>query len=181
MEKVIQGRSMRIFITGSESTGKSTLAEGLSDFYKSFHFPELARDYLDAHGPGYKEEDVEEIARMQIRQIRESPAEGLVFFDTGLIITLVWLEVKYGSSPSWLKKAIKEDGRGFYLVCQPDIPWVHDPLRENPGRREELNDIYINKIREFGFPFALVKGRGRERMNNAVRIIDGWILESTAK
>lgn len=172
---------MRIFITGSESTGKSTLTEGLSEFYNSIHFPELARDYLDAHGPGYTEEDVKEIARMQIRQIRESSAEDLVFFDTGLIITLVWLEVKYGSSPSWLNKAIEEYGRGYYLVCRPDIPWVYDPLRENPDRREELNDMYINKIRNFGFPFAIVKGEGRERMKNAVRIIDGWIQESTAK
>jgi nicotinamide riboside kinase len=181
MEKVIQGGSMRIFITGSESTGKSTLTEGLSEFYKSMHFPELAREYLDARGPGYTEEDVREIARLQIRQIRESPAEGLVFFDTGLIITLVWLEVKYGSSPSWLKNAIKEDGRGCYLVCQPDIPWVHDPLRENPDRRDELNEMYINKIKEFGFTFATVNGVGRERVENAVRIIDRWILESPVK
>jgi len=165
---------MKIFVTGAESTGKSELTSGLSNHYDSPFVPEYARDYLGSLNREYTKEDVCLIARKQIEQIRENQVRELVFFDTGLIITQVWLEVRFNSSPPWLEKAIREYGPGNYLVCQPDIPWVDDPLRENPDRREELNRLYIDKIKAAGFHYGLVEGMDEKRLSNAISIVNGW-------
>ena len=166
---------MNIFITGAESTGKSTLTEQLSKHFNVPCVPEFARDYISSLNRPYDISDLKIIGKEQIFQIRENHSKNLVLFDTGLVITYVWYEVKYGYVPNWLQQALPVHGNGKYLVCEPDLPWEPDPLRENPTLREELNSRYIRIIRDYGFEWDLVKGSGKERFAQAVRIVEHWM------
>jgi nicotinamide riboside kinase len=58
----------RICITGTESTGKSTLAEKLSIYYKTMHVPDYSRYYIDQLSRPYNRMDVLEIAQGIIEQ-----------------------------------------------------------------------------------------------------------------
>lgn len=173
--------SMNIFITGSESTGKSTLSKQIAEYFDIPLVTEFARDYITGLERDYIPSDLEIIGKQQIKQIMENEQEGLVVFDTGLIITSVWYQVKYGVIPEWLKKAIPKYGDGKYLICDTDIPWINDPVRENPHRREELNFLYQSKIREYGFDYEVVRGSGDVRLKNAIVIIEKWLSELTGK
>ena len=172
---------MNIFITGSESTGKSTLARLLSEHFGVACVPEFAREYIASLNRAYNYSDLELIAGRQIKQIEQNFSNDLVFFDTGLIITYTWFEHKYRQIPDWFVEAIPVYGKGKYLLCEADIPWKHDPVRENPDIRQELNSRYKELITDFGFELNRVDGAGEKRVNNAIKTIDFWVSGKETK
>jgi nicotinamide riboside kinase len=160
----------RIVITGPESTGKSLLCERLASHFKGIAVPEYARDYISGLHRTYTEDDVLSIARNQIEQFKKSRViSDPVFFDTGLIITKVWLEVVFNSKSEWIDHAIKTAAIDLHLLCAPDIPWVPDPLRENGGEmRNLLFDMYRKYLDAFKLPYRIIVGTGEERIRNAI-------------
>lgn len=66
----------RIVILGPESTGKSTLCEGLANHFSqsrpSGWVPEYAREYLETHGSNYQFNDLTTIARGQIESEQQA-------------------------------------------------------------------------------------------------------------
>jgi nicotinamide riboside kinase len=59
----------------------------------------------------------------------------------------------------------------LYLLCNTDLPWEYDPLRENPDDRERLFELYKKELEDRGFSFAIISGTGKERLENAVKAI----------
>jgi nicotinamide riboside kinase len=173
MAKSMEGGNMNrvFFITGAESTGKSTLTTALAEHFGGIGIPEYARTYLESIHRHYEYSDVEAIARRQIALIHENTGP-IVFFDTCLIILKIWFREVYNEVPDWLLKEIPLAGKGIYLLCEPDLPWLYDPLRENPYRREYLSQQYEIEIKAAGFTYFRVSGQGEERVKNAIEIIN---------
>lgn len=168
---------MRVVLTGAESTGKSTLAANLARHFGTLYIPEYARDYVTGLGRSYTYEDVEHIARTQVRQMKEFSANAgrILFLDTYLIITKVWFDVVFHRRPEWLSQEIDAQEIDLYLLCDTDIPWEADPVRENGGeRREELYRIYRKELEQAGCPFEVVTGLGEDRLGNAVKIVESY-------
>ena len=61
----------RIAIVGPESTGKSILSEQLAKHYNSLFVAEYAREYIEQLQRDYTIEDIETIARMQLKNENE--------------------------------------------------------------------------------------------------------------
>ena len=163
-----------VIITGAESTGKSVLTRQLSHFYQSPSFAEFPREYIEKTGRNYSYDDVISIALMQKAQMKKSYSinSRYVFFDTWLIITMVWFEVVFGKIPRWIPDTIRNATVDLFLLCDTDLPWVPDQLRENGGKmREFLQNRYIEAINAYGFKYQLVSGHSEERFNNAVEFI----------
>lgn len=173
MEKNHQegNRKRRILITGAESTGKSELAVSLASHYQGVVVPEYARDYMTQLQRPYTFEDVEHIARHQSSDYdKYLDQPGWVFFDTWLIITRVWFDVVYGKVPEWMEQRIRSARFDLILLCDTDIPWVPDPVRENGGsRREALMERYREELTGYGFHYVLVSGSGEDRQNRAIQ------------
>jgi NadR type nicotinamide-nucleotide adenylyltransferase len=170
-----------VVITGAESTGKSVLTHQLARHFAVPSFSEYARDYVGNLNRPYTYADLESIATMQHAQMNAaiSIKQPVVFFDTWLIITLVWFEVVYGKAPAWIVPAIANAPVDLFLVCNTDIPWIPDPLRENGGAlRLKLQAEYIKLIDRFGFKRKLVSGHGEARLQSAIEFIcaDGYKL-----
>ena len=166
-------RLRKIVITGPESTGKTELSEALAVKLNARWIPEFARIYVEKLGRPYQFSDLEIIARYQIQQEREESekaGDGILIFDTWLIITKIWFEVVYGKSPEWLEGHIASSKIDLFLVCRPDLPWIADPVRENGGEmRDKLFDRYCREIEKYGFKLEIVEGFGEVRLNNAFR------------
>ena len=164
----------RILITGPESTGKSDLAVGRAGHYGGTSVPEYARAYIEILARPYEYRDVEYIAQKQAKEYEESGLDQRwVFFDTWLIITKIWFEVVYGKVPSWVDEKISQARFDLVLLCDTDIPWISDPVRENGGQmREELLDKYKNELDRYGLEWALVNGTGNERLKRAMKLIN---------
>jgi len=161
-------------ITGAESTGKSALTRQLSRCFLAPSFPEYAREAVTKLNRHYLYSDVEAIAAMQRSQmeIASKLHQEYVFFDTWLIITQVWFEVVFSRSPRWIPGLIRNSPVDLFLVCNTDIPWVPDPVRENGGEmRRILSEKYIEYIHNYGFQYHVVSGTGNQRIDNAVEFI----------
>jgi len=166
----------RIVIIGPESTGKSTLAQGLAFHYDCPWIPEYARSYMEELNRSYTYEDVELIARHQLEELRDfetrfSATAPYLFLDTDLIITRVWFLHVFKREPEWLASVIKNTAADLYLLCRPDLPWEPDPVRENENLRDYLYQWYMCEIKELSKPFAEIGGEGELRLQHAIQAI----------
>jgi len=166
----------RVVLTGPESTGKTWLSVKLAGHYQCQFMPEIARVYLEKHGAEYSYHDVLQIARLQIEQESQLAATTgqHLFLDTDLIITKIWLQLKYGRVPAWVDSAIANTPRFLHLLCYPDLEWEFDPLRENPDNRLELFEMYRNEIEHYGFAYSLIVGHGDARLQNAIEAVNSY-------
>lgn len=161
-----------IVITGAESTGKSELSRQMADHFHALYMPEYARDYIGTLGREYDYHDVEIIAEKQVQQLHKLKKMNprVIFVDTWLIITKIWFEEVFGKTPGWLEPEIKKNPVDLFLVCDTDLPWVPDPVRENGGeKRQYLQKRYIEMIRHYGFRYNVVTGRDEIRFQQAVK------------
>lgn len=163
---------IRIVITGPESTGKTTLCEELAAHYKAQWLPEYARTCIENLKRPYTEEDVLHIAEKQVELEEEwSKKSNVLFIDTDLIITKVWLLHVYGTCPEWIDKWLKSAPRTLYLLCYPDLPWEYDPVRENPQLRDYFFEWYKREIENINAPYFIVKGVGKARKISCIEKI----------
>lgn len=169
--------SIKIVLTGAESTGKSTLAQSLSEQFNGIYIPELARSYIENLQRKYTYTDIEKIARLQIEIEKELyKQQQIFFFDTWLIITKVWFDFVYGKHPEWLHHAISKSNIGLFIVCDIDIPWMEDPVRENGGEnRQKLHNIYISELEAYNFNYKIVSGNENNRLQNAIDIVNDFL------
>ena len=150
---------MRIGIIGPESTGKTTLAKELAERYQGIYVPEYAREFVEKKGSTEVTwDELCEIAKKQIERLAIRD-EGLVVFDTELIITKVWFDYAFGRWPEWLDEAIKQYPMDVYVILYPDLPWVPDPARSNGSDeiRMELFERYKQEVEALGIEHYLVK------------------------
>lgn len=165
----------RVVVTGPESTGKTELAGTLARMYGTVWIPEYARHYIEKLGRPYNYEDVICIARHQLLQEQEyalKAGNGILIFDTWLILTKVWLDLVFGKCPEWITDHIRTARIDLFLVCNTDLPWIEDPVRENGGEmREKLFNVYCSEIDSFNFKYEIISGTGPARAENAVRAL----------
>ncbi len=177
------GAMMKVVITGPESSGKTTLAEALAVHYRTSLVPEAARGYLETRAARtgttrYAEEDLLHIARLQTRT-EDARAEHvaragghLLFCDTDLITIRIWGDEKFGRSDPWIRQQTASRPYGLWLLCAPDMPWMPDPLRENPHDRDRLFNVYERTLRELAKPYAIMRGPLHQRLASAIADID---------
>jgi nicotinamide riboside kinase len=163
--------------TGPESCGKTTLARDLSLQLGAPLVQEASRDYLEAlyaRAPGqpYDEQDLLQIARLQLQ--RELAALELrparLVCDTDLLVILVWSEVRYGHSSPALQALFEQSlqlAPRHYLLCDHNIPWEADPLREHPHARARLYQLYRDKLQSLKLPHTTVAGSPAQRLQQA--------------
>ena len=175
----------KIVIIGPESTGKSTLCEQLSAHYKTTWVKEYAREYLLANGTDYTFENLLNVAqgqidkeesRVQSLMKNENSAESkLVFIDTDMYVMKVWCEFVFDKCHHWILNTIVERKYDLYLLCNVDLPWVRDELREYPdlANREKLYHHYKDIMVNQQVPWIDINGNYQERLQKAIDAVNG--------
>ncbi len=169
------GRVIRVVVTGSECTGKTTLAEALAESYGTAAVPEYVRQFVREKGAAPAYRDVEAIARGQIElenaAVRE--ATHLLIQDTDLVSTLIYSLHYYGQCPQWIEEALEGRVAGLYLLADIDIPWVPDhDQRDRPNQREEMQELFRRTLAERGARVVEIRGSRDERWKTARTAID---------
>jgi nicotinamide riboside kinase len=180
----IMNNLIRVVITGPECTGKSSLATRLAGHFGAEFIPEYAREYIEALRRPYTYADVLHIAEKQLEQAEKgiTGKSNIVFFDTWLIITKVWFDVLYGHYPLWIDEELNKGYINLWLICNTDIPWVPDKVRENGGEmREILYRRYLYEIEKIHARNAIISGTGEQRFVNALKAIDKYFPDICAK
>ncbi|MEO6583718.1 MAG: AAA family ATPase [Ferruginibacter sp.] len=167
----------KIVIIGPESTGKSTLCQQLAAHYNTVWCPEYARDYLLKKGKNYIYNDLSTIAKGQItleETIAVEARNGFYFIDTDMYVMKVWHEVAFHICPTWILKKIARTQYDLYLLCNTDLPWIKDELREYPDltTRQKLFNMYKDIMINSGAPWVEISGTDTQRIQTAVDTID---------
>lgn len=168
------GHLTRIVVTGSESTGKTQLAEQLAAHYGVPWVPEFARDYAEQKSGILSIADVTAIGRGQIARENAAlhGASGMIVLDTDLVSTVVYSEQYYGSVPTWIPIAAQERLADLYLVCDIDLPWVADTVRDAQHQRRQMHVAFLQHLTRFGATYHVVSGTGPERLSRTIAYID---------
>jgi NadR type nicotinamide-nucleotide adenylyltransferase len=188
---------IKVAVIGPESTGKSTLCELLAQHYDTQWCPEFAREFLLTHGTDYTYDDLLHIAKGQLAMEDEyiqSTVDGprpivnlnspftthhspLLFIDTEMYVMKVWCEFVFGKCHRWVLDQIIERKYDLYLLCNTDLPWVKDELREYPDlkTRDRLYRIYKDIMINQSTPWVDISGDHDERIQKAIKAVDQLI------
>ena len=163
----------KIIFTGPESSGKSTLAKKAQAIFGGELVLEYAREYLNNLDRKYTQHDLLLIAKKQVETQDKATLSGskLVFLDTDLLTLKIWSEYKYGSCDSWIINKLKTQKDFIYILCKPDFDWEKDDLRENPNDQDELYNIYIKELENYGFYYIEVEDSVEKRIEKLKKIV----------
>jgi NadR type nicotinamide-nucleotide adenylyltransferase len=185
----------KVVVIGPESTGKSSLCEQLANHYKTEWVKEYAREYLLTNGTEYNYDNLLEIAKGQFalekaaiqlveNKIKISTENNttsaandlpeIVLIDTNMYVLKVWCEFVFEKCHPWILNQIVENSYDLYLLCDIDLPWVKDELREYPevGIREKLYHHYKDLLINQSTPWVNISGNYQQRVEIAVNAID---------
>lgn len=165
---------VKIAIVGTESTGKSSLAQALASYFNEPWVPEIARNYVTNLKEPYQLQDIERMAQLQIaeEQVILPQAKQFLFCDTSLLVHKIWAQFVFKNIPSSIIDLYHPQSYGLHLLCDIDIPWEYDPLREHPTKRKELFDLYENDLKRSGVKYQIISGLAQQRFDNAIQTIN---------
>ena len=194
----------KIVAIGPESTGKSSLCTQLAQHYSTLWCPEYAREYLTIHGMNYTYEDLLRIATGQIEleekyqslvRVSEPGVKttddsrlpnssltihrSLLFIDTDMYVMKVWCEFVFGNCHQFILDQIAKRKYDLYLLCDIDLPWTRDELREYPdeGPRQKLYEIYKDTMQNQSTPWVEIKGSYEQRLQKAIDAVERILKE----
>ena len=181
----------KFVVIGPESTGKSTLCTQLAEYYKTTWVPEYAREYLEKNGTQYSYDDLLTIAKGQI-DLEESldklemtsslwltHPSPLLFIDTDRYVMTLCCEFVFNRCHNWILNRIAERRYDGYLLCNTDLPWVKDNLREYPDveTRNKLYHFYKDVLINQSVPWVDINGSYEERFEKAIEFINAQTVE----
>ena len=173
----------KIVLIGPESTGKSTLGQSLARYYNTEFVPEYAREYLLKNGTKYTYDDILIMAKQQLKNedflckkleeqqaIKNSSKSIPLFIDTDMYVAKVWCEFVFNDCHNFILDQIVNRKYDLYLLCNIDLPWIADELREYPDleKRKELFNIYKDLMINQHVPWVIINGNHEQRLQLAI-------------
>lgn len=165
-----------IAIVGAESTGKTALAESLSERVaaetglSSTWVPEQLRLWCEREGRTPLQHEQAGIAAAQARRIDEAAlSHAVVIADTSPLMTAVYSRYVFDDTSLDAMAAEWQRRCALTLLTALDLPWVADGLqRDGPQVREPVDTLLRELLIAQGLPWALVGGSGKARVANAL-------------
>jgi NadR type nicotinamide-nucleotide adenylyltransferase len=181
----------RVCVTGSESTGKTTLCERLAARFGAPWVAEYGREYtrLKLRTSGaerWQSAEFVHIAREQQRQEDEAArhSAGLVICDTDAFSTEIWLE-RYLGVQAVGRWPARDRPLDLYLLTDPNVPFVADDIRDGEHLRDWMFARFRSELARRGFPFVVLDGSYEARERRAADEIERlmaapWSAAATA-
>lgn len=179
----------KVVAIGPESTGKSTLCRQLAEHFNTLSCPEYARTYLKENGVQYKYADLLKIAQGQVaiedycaeelnkkeaKNPQASAYHSLFFIDTNMYVMKVWYEYVFGKCEYFVLGEIAKRKYDLYLLCNTDLPWMAEEMREYPDEkpRVELYNMYKDVLINQNTPWIEISGNYEQRLRKAIDAVE---------
>jgi len=163
----------KICIVGTESTGKTSMANDLALWLKTVVVTEAARGIVDVTEQ-CTFNDLFAIAEAHATAIVNAlkEADKFLIIDTDINITKSYGRFLFGREllvDDWIEEANKSD---LYLFLENDAPYVQDGTRLPKQERDALNEFHKAEFRNKGINYRCIAGTDwGERLEAAKEII----------
>lgn len=171
----------KILISGTESTGKSTLVKALAKSLYTSWSEEVGRYYAERYLGGneaaFEESDFERIAWLQHEQDLQAhkTANRVSIHDTDALITDFYLKQYLGFHSEFLVNFAERQEYDLIILMKPDVKWVADGQRwlSEQETREKNHQIIKKMYQQLkpNTPIIEIGGNYHERLNAAYELI----------
>jgi HTH-type transcriptional repressor of NAD biosynthesis genes len=149
-------KSIRVGFIGPESTGKSTAAGFVCDYFVE----EQARSMMsDDH---YDLNDLERFAlaqQLEVLNALNGCGHTTLVVDSTAITTWVYSEFKFGRVSPVVKAIAESEPINHYLLFSPEVPMVQDGTRlQDQDSREAAFDAYKVILKRLGKEYTVITG-----------------------
>lgn len=163
----------KVALVGTESTGKTTLAQELALRLDTLWAHEYGRELWVDQGGGASFADYLKIALAQLGREAEliTDARRYLFCDTTPWTTLHWCLWMHGTADPRLRElADRSMGDYTWFLCSDDFAWVQDGSRVMGDRdARRFQDRQIADLEARGVPYVLLEGSVDERLSAVLR------------
>jgi NadR type nicotinamide-nucleotide adenylyltransferase len=170
----------RVALLGTESTGKTVLAERLARRFGTTMVEEFGRPYCETRpAMSLTLVDLETIAWAQAVCEEEAAlqANRVLICDTELHTTATWSDLVVGTRPAWLTAAARARRYDLVLLLDDNVPWVDDGTRVLGQRRAEHTQRLREELDSAGRRYVLLSGGFAEREREAERLVGALLAE----
>ncbi len=163
----------KIALVGSESTGKSILAERHANYFNTEFVPEMAREIIEkTYNCNF--DDLLKIAELHAQTIvnKTTTANKLLFVDTDLNLTKSYSQFLFHKDlivDPWIENVNRFD---LYIFLEPDCAFIQDGTRLSLRDRNELNIHHKTFYEIAGVSMFSISGNWEERFKKAVLLIE---------
>lgn len=97
-----------------------------------------------------------------------------LFLDTDLYTVKIWSEISFNRCDNRILTHIAKRTYDIYLLCNTDLPWAPDPLREYPDlkSRQKIYHFYKDVLVNQEKPWVDISGNYEERFLKARKAVD---------
>ena len=168
-------RGFVIAIVGAESTGKTTLAAGLTqallaDSVNTVMVPEVLREFCDDRGrTPYPHEQIGIAQDQTLRMVQAAQVHDVVVVDTTALMTAVYSDHLFNDQSLYAQALIDHAFADLTLLTALDLPWQADGLqRDGAHVREPVDNLIRQHLVSTRLAFSVVAGQGAHRLDQAL-------------
>ena len=166
-----------LVLAGPESSGKSWLAQHLSQRFGGELVGEYVRHFIEQERRDTCYADIPVIARGQLEQedAARSRAPELLILDTHLLSNMLWSQTLFGDCPPWLEQQLLSRHYDLHLLLSPEgVEWVSDGQRCQPllSERQAFFDASREWLDRHGQTYEVIDGSWSYRMARAVKAVN---------
>lgn len=163
----------KVVILGTESSGKSSLAQFLARRFGGTYVPEAGRELIpDSKTCSYQ--DLEQVARTHAQLIEHESlqAKRALFIDTDIHTTMSYSQFLFGK-PLRVSPDIAEANKAhLYLYLDNDAPFIQDGTRLDESERNALDRSHRQVLDEAGIEYHVLRGTWDEKYEEAARLVE---------
>lgn len=170
---------LRFALFGTESTGKTSLAQVLSRHFAEPWAAEFVREYWVQRAGNIGPAHLDAIAQGQLANEEAAAAQArrVVFCDTELLTCTLWNDLLFpGACPAWVRDEANRRAPFYalYLLCDADVAFSPDPQRcfPDPADRAELRQLWRGALVSRGIPFVEIQGDWPRRETTAIAAVE---------
>lgn len=172
--------AIKVAILGTESTGKSTLAQKLSNHFGAELVNEAGRTLIE-NSNSFSVDDLRKVAKAHAESIEAAlvGSSPLVILDTSVHTTISYGRHFFSEELSMGDSIMTTNQADLYLYLKNDVAFVQDGTRLPEAERNKLDVSHKAVLKEFGISFHEIGGDWEERGAKAKTLVASLIERKT--
>lgn len=168
--------AIKIVLLGTESTGKTTLAEKLSAFFGGNLVLEAAREII-ADSNQFSMDDLNLVASEHAKRITEAILgdSPLTMIDTNIYTTLSYAKFMFGKNLNTSDDIMEANKAALYLYLTNDVAHIQDGTRLSKQERDLLDISHRQILADHHIEFTEIAGDWEDRFRMARLAIEQFL------